>query len=405
MRFTVVQGRLAAFPTHLTGQNHNPDCPIGHLIPDRHDMGIPSNSRPSPANTRLTVVLPVYNEAAVLDRLHRLVRTALEQTGAVFEVLFVNDGSTDDSGERLDEIAQRDDAVRVLHLSRNFGHQAALQAGLDHADGDAVVVMDSDLQDDPQAIPDMVNAWRRGCDVVYAIRSDRKEAAWKRGLFFAFYRLLNLLSSSPFPADAGNFGLMDRQVVDRIRELPESDRYFAGLRGWVGYRQVGIPVARLPRYDARPRVSIAGLFRLAKTAVFSFSTTPLTLFYLFAALSLAVCTGCSSFCLYFKLIAHQATPGWTSTVMVASFFGAINSLGIAVLGEYIVRIHDQVRGRPKFIVARETRIALDNTAPPAGLPDEDLQELLSSAEQTRKLLCETVAIEEPVQKDQPHAVQ
>lgn len=311
-------------------------------------------SRPAPADTLLTVVLPVFNEAVILPRLHRLVRAALQECGCRSEILFVNDGSTDGSSELLDQLARGHAGTRVLHLSRNFGHQAAVQAGLLQARGDVVAVMDSDLQDDPAALPRMLAAWRAGNDVVYAVRHSRKENVFKRGLFYAFYRLLNAVSLTPFPEDAGNFGLMDRRVVELVTQLPETDRYFAGLRGWVGFQQTGLPVERLPRYDGRPRVSFRGLIRLAKTALFSFSTAPLALFYVLGLISLAVCLGCSSFCLYHKLVLDVATPGWTSTVMVASFFGAMNALGIGILGEYIVRIYDQVRGRPKFIIARET---------------------------------------------------
>ena len=354
-------------------------------------MSASSPSRPTRADARLSVVLPVFNEAAVLPRLHELVQAALIATGCRFEILFVNDGSTDGSGEGLDVLARDHSHVRVLHLSRNFGHQSAVQAGLAHATGDAVIVMDSDLQDDPQAVPRMVDAWLAGHDVVYAVRAGRQESAWKRGLFYAFYRVLNALSATPFPEDAGNFGLMDRRVVELVSQLPETDRYFAGLRGWVGFRQTGIPVARLARYDDCPRVSLRGLFRLAKTALFSFSSAPLTAFYVFAAVSLLVCAGCSSFVLYFKLVTSAATPGWTSTVLVASFFGAINALGIGVLGEYIVRIYDQVRGRPKFIVARESSTIAAVDATPASIPDRDLVALLELARSTQLLMGEGVS--------------
>ncbi len=355
-----------------------------------------TTDRPRAPEALLSVVLPVFNELEILPRLHWLVRDALQSTGCRFEIVFINDGSTDGSGRVLDDLAATDPTVRVLHLSRNFGHQAAVQAGLQQARGDAVIVMDSDLQDDPQAIPRLVAEWQAGCDVVYAVRQERKESAWKRSLFYSFYRLLNAVSSTPFPSDAGNFGLLDRRIVQQVAELPESDRYFAGLRGWVGFRQKGIAVERLARYDAQPRVSLRGLFRLAKTALFSFSAAPLSLFYAIAALSLLVCVGGSSFVLYFKLIARQATPGWTSTVLVASFFGAINALGIAVLGEYIVRIYDQVRGRPKFIIARETQLQSAAAsqasgaehAPPSkggGLTEQELKELLNLAHEVRTL--------------------
>jgi glycosyltransferase involved in cell wall biosynthesis len=303
----------------------------------------------------VSVVLPLYNEAAVLDRLHRLVSEALDTCGCRHEIVFVNDGSTDGSDEILDQLAAEDPAVRVLHLSRNFGHQAAVQAGLTHARGDAVIVMDSDLQDDPRSLPSLLSAWQVGYDVVYAVRYGRKENVVKRALSYAFYRVLNLVSKTPLPEDAGNFGLIDRRVVDCILRMPEADRYFSGLRGWVGFRQTGMPVERLARHDAKPRVSFLGLLRLAKTAMISFSTVPLGLFYAIAAVSLLVCLLFCSYTLFFKLFTDQAVLGWTSTVIVGSFFGALNALGIGVLGEYVVRIYDQVRGRPKFIVARETK--------------------------------------------------
>jgi polyisoprenyl-phosphate glycosyltransferase len=239
-----------------------------------------------------------------------------------------------------------------VHFSRNFGHQAAVQAGLTYAIGDAVIVMDSDCQDDPAAITAFLDLWAQGYDVVYAIRTKRKENPLKALLFSAFYRVLNLVSHTPIPKDAGNFGLIDRRIVDELSRVSDTDRYFPGLRGWVGYRQIGVEVERLPRHDDNPRVSFFGLCRLAKTAIFSFSRVPLTMFYLIALVSWLVCLGLTTFTLHQKLIAHEATPGWASSLMTASFFGALNSLGVAILGEYVVRIYDQVRGRPQFLVDR-----------------------------------------------------
>lgn len=304
----------------------------------------------------VSVVLPVYNEAAVLDELVLLVEEALSECGCRFEILFVNDGSTDGTPDALDALAVRDPNVRVLHLSRNFGHQAAVHAGLCHARGDAVVIMDSDLQDDPRAIRKFLEQWADGYDVVYAVRRDRKEMIVKRGLFYAFYRVLNAVSRTPMPMDAGNFGLMDHRVVRQIAALCEVDRYFPGLRNWVGFRQTGVAVERGRRYDDQPRVSLAGLFRLAKTAIFSFSSFPLTFFYAIAALSLATCLGVTGYALFHKVVTELAIPGWASTTIVASFFGALNALGIGILGEYTIRIYDQVRNRPQYIVARTTNL-------------------------------------------------
>lgn len=312
----------------------------------------PVPRRRSIESVLVSVVLPVYNERAVVESLAQGVIAAIRGAGASGELIFVNDGSSDGSGEVLDRLAAADPQVRVLHLSRNFGHQAALQAGLTHAGGEVVVVMDADMQDDPASIGRFLEKWYEGYDVVYAIRTGRKENLFKRFLFAAFYRLLNRVARIPMPADAGNFGLVDRRVAAEIARLLDRDRYYAGLRNWVGFRQVGIKVERGPRYDSRPRVSLFGLFRLAKSAIFSFSTVPLTLFYLIGSLSLAVFIGLAGFTLYHKLFTGLAIPGWTSITMSTSFFGAMNAIGIAVLGEYVTRIHEQVRARPLYLVER-----------------------------------------------------
>jgi dolichol-phosphate mannosyltransferase len=300
----------------------------------------------------ISVVLPLFNEVAVLTQLADELRGAIHKAECRYELLFINDGSTDNSALVLDQLAATDSSIRALHLSRNFGHQAAVHAGLQHAQGDAVVVMDTDLQDDPAAIPHMIGRWREGYEVVYAVRAERQEAAWKRALFFAFYRLLNLVSDMPVPKDAGNFSLLDRRAAQHVASLAECDRYFPGLRNWIGFRQIGVPVRRLPRHDEHPRVSLGGLVKLAKTAIFSFSRLPLTMFYVLAGFSLLVCGACAGFTLYHRLFTGLAVPGWTSITIIASLFGALNSLGIGILGEYVSRIYDQVRGRPGYIVAR-----------------------------------------------------
>jgi polyisoprenyl-phosphate glycosyltransferase len=268
----------------------------------------------------------------------------------------VNDGSTDGSDRALDQMAARSPEVRVIHFSRNFGHQAAVQAGLRHARGHAVVLMDSDLQDAPEAIGRFIEAWRKGVDVVYAVREKRKEQAWKRFLFAAFHRTLAAVSTTPIPADAGNFSLIDARVVRQLVALSERDRYLPGLRSWVGFRQEGVVVERLARYDNHPRVSLRGLWRLAKTAVFSFSSLPLTIFYLIGYSALALFLGLAGYALFCKLFTDLAIPGWTSYILSASFFGALNALGISMLGEYVLRIYDQVRARPLYLVDRTVNI-------------------------------------------------
>lgn len=311
----------------------------------------PSN-RGRPTSALISVVLPTFNEYAVLQRLTESLLRVLCHIGHNFEIIYINDGSSDGSDELLDAIAARDSRIKILHLSRNFGHQAALLAGLRASTGDAVIIMDSDMQDDPGSIPDMIAQWELGYDVVYAVRRARKEGLIKRALFYAFYRILRLVSNTAIPVDAGNFGLIDRRVARQVAKMPERARFFAGLRSWVGYRQIGIAVTRNARHDERPRVSFIGLIRLAKTAIFSFSTAPLIAFYSIAAASCCVCIGISGFALYHKAVTGLAVPGWTSEVIAASFFGMLNALGVAVLGEYVVAIFEQVRERPEYIIER-----------------------------------------------------
>jgi dolichol-phosphate mannosyltransferase len=319
---------------------------------DRGVSGVPGCEGRSAGQVLVSVVLPVYNERDAIEPLARALDETLAAAGADRELIFINDGSRDGSAEALDRLAAADPRVRVLHFSRNFGHQAAVQAGLAHARGDVVVVMDADMQDDPASILRFLGKWREGYDVVYAIRTGRKEGAWKRTLFYTFYRVLKVVVPFPIPADAGNFGLVDRRVAGEIARLLDRDRYYAGLRSWVGFRQVGVEVERGARYDARPRVSLFGLFRLAKSAIISFSSLPLTLFYLIGSLAMAMFLGLAAFTLYHKLFTGLAIPGWTSITMATSFFGALNALGIAVLGEYVTRIYEQVRARPMYLIER-----------------------------------------------------
>jgi polyisoprenyl-phosphate glycosyltransferase len=313
--------------------------------------------RPNRGEATICVVLPLLNEAAILRSLANDIQTELQKSGCRWNIVFVNDGSTDDSGLILDEMSAADGRILTIHLSRNFGHQAAVQAGLKHAKGDAIILMDSDGQDNPGAIGPMVESWLEGNDVVYAVRYGRKENFLKRVLFSAFYRILGAIASVPMPRDAGNFGLIDRQVAEIITSLPESDRFFPGLRSWVGFRQKALRVERLDRHDRKPRVRFRGLVSLAKTAFFSFSRAPLTAFYWLAVLSAIVSVGTISFAYYHKLVTGLAIPGWASITSVCAFFGAINALGIAMLGEYIARIYDQVRSRPSYVIARTTEQA------------------------------------------------
>ncbi len=252
-------------------------------------------------------------------------------TNTKFEIVYINDGSNDGSAHLLDQLAAAKPYLKVVHLSRNFGQTPAVLAGLNFGSGDVFVIMDSDRQDNPAAIPRFLEKWREGFDIVYALRTKRKENFLKVFLFTAFYRILALLSSSYIPFDAGNFGLLDGRAARLITQFQECDRFYPGLRSWIGLRQVGIEIERDERYDKQARVSLWHLFLLAKTAVFSFSTVPLLIFYWLSALSFLVFCGFSAFALYHKCITGLSIPGWTSMIIVACFFGSLNSLGIAIL--------------------------------------------------------------------------
>lgn len=341
-------------------------------------------SRPAVNEILISAVLPVYNEVKVLRELFLRVRAAIKKTGAGQEIIFVDDGSRDGSAEFLDMLADEHPQVRVIHLSRNFGHQAAVQAGLAHAEGDVVLLMDSDMQDAPETLDRFLLEWQAGYDVVYAIRHSRQESWWKRCLFAGFHRTLAAIANTPMPVDAGNFSLMDARVVREIARLAERDRYLPGLRSWVGFNQKGIEVHRDARYDGRPRVSLRGLWRLAKTAIFSFSTFPLALFSLIGYLAMGVFFALSGFSLFCRLFTDLAVPGWTSQVLVASFFGAVNALGISMLGEYVARIYDQVRGRPLYLVDRSVNVQPQGLAsrqdrPAASMDDGPYDKLLQDS--------------------------
>ena len=300
----------------------------------------------------LSVVIPIYNEQATLSELYRRLMHVLSENLAelAYEIVFVNDGSTDGSIQILSELHADDPAVKVVNLSRNFGHQAALTAGLDYAKGDAVICMDGDVQDPPEIIPTLVARWRDGNDVVYAVRKLRKEGFIKRGCYAAFYRLLRRLSMVSVPLDAGDFALMDRRVVDCLKALPERSRFIRGLRTWVGFRQTGVEYEREKRFAGVPKYTWSKLVHLAVNGLLSFSALPLRM---------ATAVGFMiSFCsllgiivaLYLKLFTDQAIPGWTATVIPILVLGGIQLLSIGILGEYIAQIFDEVKQRPLYLV-------------------------------------------------------
>ena len=312
----------------------------------------------------MSVVVPVRNEAENLLELYQRLSTVLPGLTADYEIVFVNDGSSDTSLEILEKLHFEDRHVAVIDLSRNFGHQAALTAGLDHVRGEAVVCMDADLQDPPEVVPQLVARWREGWDVVYAIRRKRKEGFIKRLAYAVFYRLLGRIADVEVPIEAGDFGLMDRRAVSEIRAMREHGRFLRGLRAWVGFNQTGVEYDRGRRFAGDVQYTWLKLFRLAVDGLCAFSAVPLRLATVLGLVVSAVSFAAVVLVLYLKLFTQSAIPGWAATVIPILFLGGVQLLTVGILGEYIARIFDEVKHRPPYIVKRS--LGVRATTPQAG---------------------------------------
>jgi dolichol-phosphate mannosyltransferase len=303
----------------------------------------------------INLIIPIYNEEVLIHRLHGEVAGALAALDEPWQVIYVNDGSKDRSLELLRELQQEDPRIVVVELSRNWGHQAALTAGLSMAKGDAVVFLDGDLQDPPRVILDLVAAWRKGAEVVIAERRSRRESGLRRLLFPLFYRFLGFLSDYPIPLNAGIFGLLDRRVVQAMNQLTETNRYLPGLRAWVGFKTTVVYYDRAERAGGEPKQSLWKLTRYALDAIFSFSYKPLRL-SLFVGLPVAAFAMLYGVVLLIcrllgvGLFGLPVVDGYTSTIISILFLGGVQLISVGILGEYIGRIYDEVKRRPLFIV-------------------------------------------------------
>jgi dolichol-phosphate mannosyltransferase len=300
--------------------------------------------------TLLSVVIPVFNEAGILQELYRSLRDVIGRIGCAYEIIFVNDGSSDGSLTVLLSLHDKDRNVKIVNLSRNFGHQNAVMAGIDCAGGDAVVLMDADLEDDPKHIASFVEQWRQGNDVVYALRAKRSDALLRKIAFGLFHAMNKKLSSIDIDA-TGIFCLMDKKIVVYLKQLTERDMYIPGLRKWIGFKQIGIEVPRNRRYDNSPRVKTGHLFKLAFDSFTSFSTLPLKLsIFLGILFSLASFVGIM-IVIILKLWFKVAMLGWTSLMSVILLVGGVQLICMGLQGEYISRIFNEVKNRPHFIIS------------------------------------------------------
>ena len=311
-------------------------------------------ARPKPL---ISVVVPCFNEQDVLLLTHRrLTETLGARSEFDLEIVYIDDGSVDSTPTILDRLSQSDRRVVVLPLTRNFGHQAAVTAGLKHASGDAVAVIDADLQDPPEIILKMIEQWRSGYEVIYGIRAARREAWIKRTAYSGFYRVLRLLSDIEIPLDSGDFALFDRKALDVLNALPEHNRFVRGLRAWIGFRQTGVAYERPPRQAGVTKYSFLRLLRLGLDGIFSFSTRPLSMvLWLGAVSSLG---SLLAFLFYFvwsllgtRIFGHtpQDVPGFTTVILLLFLLSGIQLNSIGIIGEYVGRIYDEAKGRPTFL--------------------------------------------------------
>ena len=303
----------------------------------------------------LSVVVPVFNEAAVLPAFHARVTAAVAGCARDIEILYVDDGSVDASPAILLRLAEGDPTVRVIRFSRNFGHQAAVTAGIEHAVGAAVVVIDSDLQDPPEVIPELVAQWRAGFEVVSAVRSVREgESALRLMLIKIFYRGLRLIASTDMTPDVGDFRLLDHRVAQALNRLPERNRYVRGLIRWVGFRHTEVRYRRAARFAGETKYPYSKLIRLALDGVTAFSTWPLRMVtylgFAVSALSLAMV----AWGIYGAAMSGRAPQGWPSVFVAVSFLSGVQLVAIGILGAYVGRIFEEVKGRPLYVIASDT---------------------------------------------------
>jgi glycosyltransferase involved in cell wall biosynthesis len=303
----------------------------------------------------LSVVIPVCNEAEVLPALQQRMLAVLDSLPMTAEIIYVNDGSSDDSLKLLEDFREADPRIAVLDLSRNFGKEIAMTAGLDHARGDAVVVIDSDLQDPPELIPRLLEKWQEGYDVVYATRTSRKgDSFLKKLTAYAFYRVMRIAGSVRLPSDTGDFRLLSRRAVNALRGLRERHRFMKGLFTWIGYRQTGIPYERDPRYAGQTKWQYWKLWNFALEGITSFTTAPLII-----ATYIGFITAISAFIfgliiIYKTLVYGDPVAGYPSLMVVILFLGGIQLMSIGVIGEYLGRMFDESKQRPLYLVSSYT---------------------------------------------------
>jgi glycosyltransferase involved in cell wall biosynthesis len=310
----------------------------------------------------LSVVVPIYNEEQTLPELHRRLAEVLSELGD-HEIVLVDDGSTDASWLLMKRLSKSNRSIRLLRLSRNFGHQAAITAGLDTASGDAVVIMDGDLQDPPELIPELLQQWRAGFDVVYAVRDSRAgEARWRLVAIGLFYKLLRRIAGGNIPENVGDFRLLSRPVVEALRAMPERTRFLRGMTNWVGFNQTGVRYERDARFAGKSNYPPGKLLRLALDGITSFSTVPMQLAAWLGFALVGFCLIVLVWTFYTRLFTDQAPQGWTSLLAVVLLLGGVQLLSLGIIGQYIARIFEETKQRPIYLISERCEPQADTVS-------------------------------------------
>jgi dolichol-phosphate mannosyltransferase len=313
------------------------------------------------ARVELSLVIPVFNEEPVIPTLAARLRAFLAEVGVTWEVVFVDDGSKDESRRLLTELCEAEAGFKLVGLSRNFGHQVAITAGIDHATGNAIVVMDADLQDPPEIVRDMLARYNEGFDVVYGVRTGREsESLFKRGTAKVFYRVFRAMVGVDVPLDTGDFRLMSRRVVVALRSLRETHRFVRGMVAWVGFRQTAVYYERPARFAGETHYPLSKMLRFAVDGITSFSTVPLKLAIYLGVLAGLVGFGTAVWAAWEKLSGRFTVPGWTTTIVAVSLAASAQLLMTGILGEYVGRIYEEVKRRPLYLVGERVKAERDS---------------------------------------------
>lgn len=298
-----------------------------------------------------SIIAPIFNELENIPELYRRVKEVMDSTGEPWELILVDDGSSDGSTQAIRDLAKENECVRPVIFARNFGHQVAVTAGLDYARGDAVVIIDADLQDPPELILDLAKKWKEGYEVVYAVRAEREGESWfKLWTASLFYRIIYRITDVKIPLDTGDFRLMDRSVVKVMNGMRERHRFLRGMSSWVGFKQVGVEYSRAARKAGETKYPFRKMFRLALNAITSFSYFPLQVATFFGFASAGIAIIAIPFVVYMRITGSQAFFGQASTLIAVLFLGGVQLISLGILGEYVGRLYDEAKGRPLYIV-------------------------------------------------------